>query len=89
MKRQPFSPARLVLGLSLLAIALLHVMEVTDRWQVPLYVLLALLPAALVLTGLTAVVTQLVRHRRGRRTVPAAPRSEPRPGSGRPSDGSG
>lgn len=81
MKRQPFSPARLVLGLSLLTIAALHVLEVTDRWHVPRYVLLSLLPGALVLAGFTAAVTQLVRHGRGRRTGS--------PGRGAPPGGHG
>jgi hypothetical protein len=70
VRRHAFEPARLLLGLALLGIAPAHVMTALGRWDVPLPVLLSLLPAALLLTGATAAVTHFAR-RRGR-GAPAA-----------------
>ncbi|MFD1830426.1 hypothetical protein ACFSJS_12220 [Streptomyces desertarenae] len=66
MRRQAFDPARLLLGLSLLGIAAAHVLTATGRWELPLPVLLPLLPAALLLAGAVSAVTHAVRRRRGR-----------------------
>lgn len=67
--RPAFSPARLVLGLALLGIALLYVMRALGHWELPLTTLFPLLPGALLLAGGVAGVTRAVR-RRGRRRGP-------------------
>lgn len=69
-RKHVFSPAQLLLGLALLALAPLHVAAAWERVSVPPRVLLPLLPAALLLAGCVAVLTRLVRlaarRRRGR-----------------------
>jgi len=72
VKRHAFEPARLLLGLALLGIAPVHVMAATGRWDVPPHVLLPLLPAALLLAGVTGAATHFAR-RGGRRTAGAVP----------------
>ena len=61
-----FSPARLLLGLALLAIAPVHLADALRDGLVDRSVLLGLLPAALLLAGGVAVLTRLVRLLRDR-----------------------
>ncbi|WP_234320549.1 hypothetical protein [Streptomyces sp. SBT349] len=67
-----FEPARLVLGLAVLCIAGLHLLRATGGLDIPLPVLFALLPLALVCTAVVAVITMTAR--RGRRGPGALPR---------------
>ncbi|MTE20634.1 hypothetical protein F0L17_16265 [Streptomyces sp. TRM43335] len=67
MRPHRFEPARLLLGLSLLGVAVAHVLTATGRWEVPLPVLLSLVPAALLSAGAVSAATHAVRRRRGRR----------------------
>lgn len=62
--RHRFEPARLLLGLSLIVIALAYLGRATERLSIPLSALLPALPAALVTSGLVAMVTQAIRRRR-------------------------
>ncbi|PJE94767.1 hypothetical protein CUT44_26795 [Streptomyces carminius] len=70
MRRHAFEPARLLLGLALLVIAPVYVLAATGRWDVPLPVLLPLVPAALLLAGITRAGAYFARcaarTRRGR-----------------------
>lgn len=63
--RHRLEPARLVLGLALIVIAALHLARVTGHGGVPLAVLFALVPAALLVAAAVAVATHALR--RGRR----------------------
>ncbi|MBB1252853.1 hypothetical protein [Streptomyces alkaliterrae] len=67
--RNPFDPARFVLGLALIAVAAGFVLRSLDRLTVPYAVLALLIPAALLLSGLVAATDRLVR-RRSRTAVP-------------------
>lgn len=62
MNRHRFEPARLLLGLLLLGAALTYVMRALGEWRVPVWVLLALVPASLVAAALTAGVVSAVRR---------------------------
>ncbi|RKN08063.1 hypothetical protein [Streptomyces radicis] len=70
-----FEPARLVLGLVVLAIAGLHVLRASGEADVPLPVLFALLPLGLACTAAVAVVALTARRARRR----AVERGRPRP----------
>ncbi|MGK5529200.1 hypothetical protein [Streptomyces sp. URMC 129] len=72
-RRHRFEPARLVLGLALIAIAAVHLLRVTGRGEVPLPVLAALLPAALLLAAAVAVVVFAARRARARARAARAP----------------
>ncbi|MEE1927989.1 hypothetical protein V1J52_07235 [Streptomyces sp. TRM 70351] len=62
--RRRFEPARLVLGLTLLGLAALHLLRAHGPLADASAPLLGLLlPGALALAALTAVVTHLVRRR--------------------------
>ncbi|MEO3755087.1 hypothetical protein [Streptomyces sp. B6B3] len=65
IRRHRFEPARLVLGLALIQIAVLYLVRVAGRDAPPLPVLIVLTPVALVLAGAVAMLTHSVR-RRGR-----------------------
>lgn len=62
-RRRRFDPARLLLGMCLLVIAAGFVGRAAGWARVPLRVLVAALPVALVATGVVAVVTYALRHR--------------------------
>lgn len=64
MTRHRFEPARLLLGLALLAIAALFLLKTGGGLDVPYRLLVLLIPGALLLAGLTASTTYLVRRRR-------------------------
>ena len=67
LRRHRFEPARLVLGLALLGIAAVHLLRAAGvDERVPLPVLIGLLPAALLLSGVVAVVS-LGTRRTGRK----------------------
>ncbi|MEE1940628.1 hypothetical protein V1L54_14635 [Streptomyces sp. TRM 70361] len=61
MRRHAFEPARLLLGLALLVLAPVYVLAATGRWDVPLPVLLSLVPAALLLAGMARAGTYFAR----------------------------
>lgn len=67
MTRHRCEPAPLLLGLMLLGAALVFVMDALGEWRVPVWLLLVLVPAALVLAAFTALLTYVVRRRRARR----------------------
>jgi membrane protein implicated in regulation of membrane protease activity len=67
LSRHRFEPARLVLGLALLAIAAIHLMRVDGRADIPLLVPAVALPVALLLAAVVAVVSLGRRRRRARR----------------------
>jgi hypothetical protein len=62
-----FEPARLVLGLALIVIAILYVVRVTGEEEPPLPVMIGMVPGALVLAAVVAGVTHAVRRARGGR----------------------
>ncbi|MDT0346168.1 hypothetical protein [Streptomyces litchfieldiae] len=67
LRRHRFEPARLVLGLALIGIAVAHLVRATGGGEVPLPVRLALLPAALLAAATVAVATFVVRRARGKK----------------------
>ncbi|WP_326688494.1 MULTISPECIES: hypothetical protein [unclassified Streptomyces] len=67
MIKHPFEPSRLLLGLAMLAVAAVYLMDAAGVWEVPFWVPLAVLPAALLLAGCTALVTFTARRRAHRR----------------------
>lgn len=67
LTRHRCEPALLLLGLMLLGAALVFVMDALGEWRVPVWMLLVLVPAALVLAAFTALMTYVVRRRRARR----------------------
>lgn len=73
MSRHRFEPAQLLLGLILLGAALAFVMDAFGEWQVPGWLLLILVPAALVLAAFTAVTTYVARQRLARRREGSGP----------------
>ena len=91
MRRHAFEPARLLLGLALLGLAPAYVMTATGQWDIPLPVLLPLLPAALLLAGATAAVTYFVRRgghdRHGGHRGKAVPPPDGTASNGLPPDG--
>ncbi|MGW8849361.1 hypothetical protein ACWGNE_16410 [Streptomyces xiamenensis] len=82
MDRHRFEPARLVLGLALLAIGVLAYVQARDHeGRLPVGVLLALVAGSLLLAGVVSIVTQSVRRsrkekgeERGERDRPAGDR---------------
>jgi uncharacterized membrane protein len=68
MSRHRFEPARLLFGLMLAGAALTYAMDAFGNWQVPVWLLLATVPAALVIAAFTAWTTFLVRRRLRQRT---------------------
>jgi hypothetical protein len=90
-----FEPARLVLGLLLVGVALMYVLDAAGAWQVPVRVLLAVVPASLVAAAFAACTTFAVRRvlRRRRAGSPRAlggmPGEGPREGFERPGGVSG
>ncbi|MBA0054274.1 hypothetical protein E0L36_26495 [Streptomyces sp. AJS327] len=67
MTRHPFEPARLLLGLAALGLALAYVMDAVGPWTIPPWTALILLPPAVLLAGFAGLVTHLVRRRGARR----------------------
>ncbi|GAA3849937.1 hypothetical protein GCM10022227_03720 [Streptomyces sedi] len=67
MGRHRFEPARLVLGLCLLPIAALYALDAVDETDVPMAARFAMLPAALLLAAVVAVIAVAVRRARGPR----------------------
>jgi hypothetical protein len=67
-----FEPARLVLGVPLLGAGLAFVLDAQGVWSLPTGLLLGLLPLALLLGALAAVVTSSVRAAAARRRRPPA-----------------
>ncbi|MBB1243826.1 hypothetical protein GL263_09680 [Streptomyces durbertensis] len=61
--RNPFDPAKLVLGLALIAVAAGFVLRSLDRLAVPYAVLVLLIPAALLMSGVVAATDRLLRRR--------------------------
>ncbi|MCZ7417105.1 hypothetical protein [Streptomyces sp. WMMC897] len=68
-ERRRFEPAKLVLGLSLLALAAGYLLREHGELDVSARVLALLLPCALLLTLLVAGLALLVRRARGRRAL--------------------
>ena len=64
--RNRFDPARFLLGLILLTVAVCLVMRGLGKWDLSYAPLILLVPAALVLSGLVAAADRLLRGRRGR-----------------------
>lgn len=75
MNRHRFEPARLLLGLLLAGTALTYVMDALGQWRVPAWLLLTIVPAALLAAAFTAWTTFLVRRRLGRRGGSPPPES--------------
>ncbi|MCH6162138.1 hypothetical protein [Streptomyces marispadix] len=86
MTRHRFEPARLLLGLLLLGTAVTYAMNALGEWHVPLWALLALVPASLLAAAFVAVATfavrRMLRRRRtaARRTLGGMPVDELRDG---------
>jgi hypothetical protein len=69
-----FDPVRLLLGVILLGAALVHVMDALGEWQVPMPLLLVLVPGALAMAAVTGLMTYAARRRLSRRGVLTARR---------------
>ncbi|MDJ1135962.1 hypothetical protein [Streptomyces iconiensis] len=67
MIRHSFEPSRLLLGLIMLGAAVAYLMDASGTWEVPFWALLVIVPAALVLAGLTALMTLVTRRTLARR----------------------
>lgn len=67
MIRHPFEPARLLLGLLLLAAGLAYVLDAAGALELPRALLLSLVPAAFVLGAVTGLATYLLRRVLARR----------------------
>ncbi|NSC23442.1 hypothetical protein FM076_20715 [Streptomyces albus subsp. chlorinus] len=65
--RHRFEPSRLLLGLSMITMAVLYLLDAAGELEIPFWVLPAVLPLALVLAGLTALLTFLIRRSVARR----------------------
>lgn len=85
MTRHRFEPARLVLGLLLLAAGLLYVLDAAGEPDLPTEVLLALVPAALALGAVASLTTYgcrcLLAARRGAGRTAVGKAGERGPGS--------
>lgn len=64
MTRHRFDPARLLLGLLLMAIASGLALRALGKWDAPYALLLLSVPAGLVLSGLVAAADRAFRGRR-------------------------
>lgn len=64
MKRHPFEPARLISGLTALAVGVGYGLDALGLWRAPGLWLFLAVPAGLFLSGVTAAVWSAVRHRR-------------------------
>ncbi|MBQ1163139.1 hypothetical protein ACH4RA_30520 [Streptomyces smyrnaeus] len=62
-----FEPSRLLLGLAMTAVAAVYLLDAAGEVEVPFWVLLVVVPVSLVLAGLTALATFLVRRSVARR----------------------
>ncbi|GEB48841.1 hypothetical protein [Streptomyces cacaoi] len=62
MTRHPFEPARLLLGLVMVAVAVAYLLDASGEWDVPHWVLPIVVPAALLLAGCTALATLWARR---------------------------
>lgn len=68
MNRHRFEPARLLLGVLLIAAAAGYALDALGVWAVPVWAQLAAMPAVLTLAALAAWTTYAVRRKRaGRR----------------------
>ncbi|MBU7596819.1 hypothetical protein JGS22_004000 [Streptomyces sp. P38-E01] len=61
-----FDPAKLLLGLALLAVAGGLLMRTLGEWDLSYALLILAVPAALLLSGLVAAADRVLRVRRGR-----------------------
>ncbi|NLU66859.1 hypothetical protein [Streptomyces sp. HNM0574] len=61
-RKRGFAPARFVLGAALLVAALTYLMDAYGGWRVPVWLLLVLVPLALLLGGLTSLTASCVRR---------------------------
>lgn len=60
--RHRFEPSRLLLGLAMIVMAVLHLLDAAGEVTMPFWAMLVALPVALVLAGCTALATFLVRR---------------------------
>ncbi|WP_431982618.1 hypothetical protein [Streptomyces qinglanensis] len=65
--RHRFEPSRLLLGLAMIAVAVLYLLDAAGEVDIPFWLLLVVVPGALVLAGLTVLATFLARRSLGRR----------------------
>ncbi|MEU7312861.1 hypothetical protein [Streptomyces sp. NPDC007083] len=65
--RHRFEPSRLLLGLAMIAVAVLYLLDAAGEVKIPFWLLLVVVPGALVLAGLTALATFLARRSVARR----------------------
>ncbi|WP_019354853.1 hypothetical protein [Streptomyces sp. AA1529] len=65
--RHRFEPSRLLLGLAMIAVAVLYLLDAAGEVNIPFWLLLVVVPGALVLAGLTALATFLARRSVARR----------------------
>ncbi|UNS98518.1 hypothetical protein MMF93_20205 [Streptomyces tubbatahanensis] len=68
--RHRFEPSRLLLGLVMIVMAVLYLLDVAGKLQLPFWALLIALPVALFLAGCVSLLTFLLRRARGRRREP-------------------
>jgi hypothetical protein len=65
--RHRFEPSRLLLGLAMLAVAVVYLLDAAGEVEVPFWVLPVVVPVSLVLAGLTALATFVLRRTVARR----------------------
>ncbi|MEU3189291.1 hypothetical protein ABZ686_01315 [Streptomyces sp. NPDC006992] len=85
--RHRFEPSRLLLGLAMIAVAVLYLLDAAGEVNIPFWLLLVVVPGALVLAGLTALATFLARRSVARRREQREPGG--REGGGRERGGYG
>lgn len=74
--RHRFEPARLLLGLGLLGVAVVCLAAARDGLHISVWAVLAVLAMVLLVSSCTAVITLVVRGRRERRRERASRREE-------------
>ncbi|MEU9120312.1 hypothetical protein AB0C96_10685 [Streptomyces sp. NPDC048506] len=75
MKRHPFEPARLLAGLTALTVGTAYGLDALDVWHAPGPWLFLVVPAGLLLSGITAAVWATTRrhHARSADEPPVSP----------------
>ncbi|MCK7622921.1 hypothetical protein MUU72_07390 [Streptomyces sp. RS10V-4] len=73
MKRHPFEPGRLVSGAAALAVGTGYGLDALGLWHAPGPWLFLVLPAGLLLSGITTAVWAAARRQHGRDAPPREP----------------
>ncbi|WKX70911.1 hypothetical protein [Streptomyces sp. XD-27] len=68
MRRHPFEPGKLVVGLVLLGVAVVYGVDAAGEWDVPPFAPLVAIPAGLALAALVSILAYALRRARARRS---------------------